>query len=174
MTALEFVQALRAYAPLFNAHQRPETTPLYRAFRLPLKRCMPRQTDAPLVDLVMSYDIAELELGHLCLWGPETHGRHVVCGAFDLDHLYVDRFSGEVRIGTRRELALVRWRCAASQAAFLSAMAHVAFAHVRAVIEGENGWHPEVVAWSARACANLAGASVYEAFYHALLAGLCG
>ena len=174
MTALEFVNALRAYAPLFSAHQKPETTALYRAFRLPLKRRMPQQTDAPLLDLVTSYDIAELELGHLRLWGPETYGHRVVCGAFDLDHLYIDRPSGEVRIGTRQELTLVRWRCAASQGGFLAAVAHVAFAHVRTVIEGEQGCHPEVLGWSARVCANLAGGSVYEAFYHALLAGLCG
>lgn len=172
MTALEFVRALRAYAPLCDARRIPEATALYRAYRLPLKQRTPRETPAPLLDLLTSYDTSDFELGRLRFWGPETYGNRVVCGAFDLDHLYIDRPSGEVRIGTRRELDLVRWRCAASQGGLLAALAHVASARVRAVIEGAEGWHPEVLGWSARVCAMLAGGSEYEAFYYALLTSL--
>ncbi len=176
MKADTFVQKLWQLAPdanklMLDGLDQDDADELREAFRCEPKANPHRCPERPLLDLVLSFDASEVEIGMVCFSDKaETQGDAIVVGEVESDPLLVDRATGEIRVEEFGSDGHLLWRCARSEHEFLDALIVVADWSARAMeaLEGVPVKSTDRDSAITNA-AKLAGGGEYRDFYLMLL-----
>lgn len=154
MKASEFVERLKALDPPVDVQKREEDVPIGDA----------------LVDLVLNYDVADMQFGDIIFADDafEDEDTYEV-GNFEEKFLIVDRKSGEVRIEDDDEEGTILYSCAQNGEKFLDALLAAA-KFISDLVEDrlsdDDLDHCEAKAME---CAKLAGSDEYFPFFQDFL-----